>query len=98
MRQSAAARSTIGTRLSRVWRNWLLIVGRSPGGATAFPPNATTIVPDGTAAQPSGAGGPEQAGAPALDTSARTPGGSRPRERRPPGRPGVAPAPSAPRG
>src|SRR2546422_1916598 len=34
----------------------------SPGGATAFPPRATTIVPGAvTAAQPSGAAGLEQA-------------------------------------
>src|SRR5207249_2255819 len=43
------------------------MVGRSPGGATALPPSATTMVPGGafTAAQPSGARGWEQAcGAP----------------------------------
>ena len=60
-RQPARAKSTTGARLSRVWRNWLAIVGRSPGGATALPPRATTIVSGRTAAEPSGARGSEQA-------------------------------------
>src|SRR2546427_390886 len=68
MRHPARARSTIGARLARVWRNWLELGGRSPGGATALPPSAGTMVTGGgvgglggvgggPAAQPSGARG-----------------------------------------
>src|SRR2546425_1229479 len=32
MRHPSRARSTIGARLARVWRNWFEIVGRSPAG------------------------------------------------------------------
>src|SRR5205807_773277 len=65
MRTPSRARVTIVARLARGWRNWFEIVGRPPGGATALPPSATTMVPSFTAAQPSGARGREQAcGAP----------------------------------
>src|SRR5204863_7152068 len=32
------ARSTIGARLSRVWRNWFAMVGRSPAARPRSPP------------------------------------------------------------
>src|SRR5687768_15827995 len=44
MCQPSRASSTMVARLARVCRNWLAIEGRSPGGATAFPPSATTMV------------------------------------------------------
>ena len=45
MRHPSRASVTTTSSDSRVWRNWSKMVTRSPGGCSAFPPRATTIVP-----------------------------------------------------
>src|SRR5512144_1145332 len=102
MFQPARARSTIGARLSRVWRNWFAMVGRSCAGATALPPNATTIVsarigPVGTGAQPTADRAGCATARAAGGTAVRIARGRPPRGPNPDAKADAAPPPSAPR-